>query len=112
MEVKKTSGNLSKMAIYEMTKSPEIQKLSSVEGQILEITDWIIYEDVDSDGEAREIFSCRTKEGETMASNSPTVVRTFNDILDCFEPEEISKIKVVGRKSGNGRTFYTVTYVG
>jgi len=112
MEIKRTSGDLSKMAIYEMTKSPDIGKLSAMEGQILEITDWILYEDVDSEGEAREIFSCRTREGEALASNSATVVRTFNDILDCFEPEEIHKIKVISGQSRNGRTFYSVRYAG
>ena len=110
--VKAASGEMSGYDIYALTNNPEIQKLSSAEGQILEITDWIIYEDVDTDGEAHEIFACRTREGEAMASSSPTVVKSFNSILRFADSaEEIQKIKVISQKSRNDRKYYSVIWV-
>ncbi len=105
--------NASKKQVYDLTMNPKNQKLSICEGQRLEIRAWCRYADVDEDsGELRELFSIQTPEGEVYASNSPTVWREFEKMVDIFGPDGVTAIDVVSGESKNGRKFFTVCYAG
>ena len=95
MELLKTNKELSKKEIYFLTKTQDAQKMTEAADQELELTSWAIYKDHNADGEEVELFAMRTVEGETFATNSPTFISAFRDILDVFEPEEITKLKVM-----------------
>jgi hypothetical protein len=110
MELLKTNKELSKKEIYFLTKTQDAQKMTEAADQELELTSWAIYKDHNADGEEVELFAMRTVEGETFATNSPTFISAFRDILDVFEPEEITKIKVMTGTSKNNRTYITCAY--
>lgn len=110
MELLKTNKELSKKEIYFLTKTQEAQKMTVAADQELELTSWTIYKDHNADGEEVELFAMRTVEGETFATNSPTFISAFKDILDVFEPEEITKLKVMTGTSKNNRTYITCAY--
>lgn len=110
MELLKTNKELSKKEIYFLTKTQDAQKMTEAADQELELTSWAIYKDHNADGEEVELFAMRTVEGETFATNSPTFISAFRDILDVFEPEEITKLKVMTRTSKNNRTYITCAY--
>lgn len=110
MELLKTNKELSKKEIYFLTKTQETQKMTEAADQELELTSWAIYKDHNADGEEVELFAMRTAEGETFATNSPTFISAFRDILDVFEPEEITKLKVMTGTSKNNRTYITCAY--
>lgn len=110
MEVIKASGELTKQEIYFLTKAQDVLKMSDAAGSIFELTAWVIYTDKNSDGEEVELFSMRTVDDETYATNSATFISAFRDILDVFEPEEIKKLKVMNGTSKNGRQFVTCAY--
>lgn len=111
MELLKTNKELSKKEIYFLTKTQDSQKMTEAADQELELTSWAIYKDHNADGEEVELFSMRTDENETFATNSPTFIRAFREILDIFQPEEVKKIKVMNGVSKNNRTFVTCAYV-
>jgi hypothetical protein len=110
MELLKTNKELSKKEIYFLTKTQDAQKMTEAADQELELTSWAIYKDHNADGEEVELFAMRTVEGETFATNSPTFISAFRDILDVFEPEEITKLKVMTGTSKNNRTYITCAY--
>jgi hypothetical protein len=110
MELLKNNKELSKKEIYFLTKTQDAQKMTEAADQELELTSWAIYKDHNADGEEVELFAMRTVEGETFATNSPTFISAFRDILDVFEPEEITKLKVMTGTSKNNRTYITCAY--
>ena len=110
MELLKTNKDLSKKEIYFLTKTQDAQKMTEAADQELELTSWAIYKDHNADGEEVELFAMRTVEGETFATNSPTFISAFRDILEVFEPEEITKLKVMTGTSKNNRTYITCAY--
>lgn len=111
MEVLVANKDLSKEEVYFLTKAQDVQKMAEAVDQILDVSAWAIYLDKNADGEEVELFSMRTDEGETFATNSPTFIRAFREILDIFEPEEVKRIKVMNGVSKNNRTFVTCAYV-
>lgn len=105
--------NPTKKQMYDLTCNPNNQKMSLCEGQTLEIAAWCRYVDADAkNGEARELFSIQTPEGEVYATNSPTVWREFERMVDMFGPDGVTAIQVTSGTSKNGRKFFTVAYAG
>lgn len=110
MEIKQASRTLSKEEIYFLTKAQDVQKMTLAVGQTLEADYWAIYTDKDSEGNEVELFALRTVEGEGFATNSPTFIAAVADMLDCFDPEEIEKFKIMEGQSKAGRTYITCAY--
>ena len=110
MEILKANKELDKKEIYFLTKSQDTLKMTEAADQELELSAWAIYKDHNSDGEEVELFALRTVEGETYATNSQTFISAFRDILDVFDPEEVTKLKVMTGTSKNNRTYITCAY--
>lgn len=110
MELLKTNKELSKKEIYFLTKAQDTQKMTEAADQTLELSAWAIYKDHNADGEEVELFAMRTVEGETFATNSQTFINAFRDILDVFDAEEVTKLKVMTGLSKNNRTYITCAY--
>lgn len=110
MEIITSSRELTKQEKYFLTKAQNIQKMSAVKNQRVEMDLWCIYQDLNQDGEEQRIFSMRTPEGEVYATNSPSFLRTFEDILDCFDVEDIKALQILPGTSKAGREFLTCVY--
>ena len=111
MKVLEQNKELTKEEIYFLTKAQDVQKMTEAVDQILDLTAWCIYLDANSDGQEVELFSMRTEDGDTFATNSATFIKAFREILDIFEPSEIKRLKVMNGVSKNNRTFVTCAYV-
>lgn len=107
--IKTIPATLDKKTLYELTKSPKVGKMRNATGSVLEINAAIIYEDTNADGETRRILSIRTPEGELFATNSPTCVQEFEDLLDIFG-EELRCVEIVSMRARSGREFITCVY--
>lgn len=111
--IKKSSDELTMKQMYDMTKSPEIQKVSENDGALLQVDAWALYYDTDKDGIRREILSILDNEAGAIATNSATFIRDFMEItemcLDCGV--EVHHVKISSGKSKSGRKFYTCVYV-
>lgn len=111
--ITKSSNELTMKQMYDLTKSPEIQKLSDNEGALVQVDAWALYKDTDKDGNTREILSILDSEVGAIATNSVTFIRDFMEItemcLDC--DAEVHHIKISSGMSKAGRKFYTCVYV-
>lgn len=110
MEIIITNKELTKQEIYFLTKAKDVIKMKDAVDSIVELSAWVIYTDVNTDGEEVELFSMRTVDGKTYATNSATFIRAFRDILDIFAPEEVTKLKIMSGISKNNRQFVTCAY--
>lgn len=116
MEILKVSREMTTEDKYFLTMSPEIEKMSSIKGMVLEIDCWILYKDqkTDEDGKVEEetILSIRNTLGEVFATNSPTFIKEFERIIELFndDGQEVKYIKVSSGTSKNGRDYITCVY--
>lgn len=110
MELLKTNRELTKQEIYFLTKAQDTQKMTEAADQTVELQCWAIYKDHNADGEEVELFAMRTVEGESYATNSATFIAAFRDILDVFDPEEVTKLKIMTGTSKNNRQYITCAY--
>lgn len=111
MTLIETKGNLTAAEKYYLTVAPNIQKMTTVKGQTLEVDTWCIYSDVnDKSGEEMELVSIMTPEGEVYATNSKTFVQSFRQIVEIFGTEGFNRIKVGIGMSKAGREFLTAIY--
>lgn len=112
MTVLESKGNLTKAEQYYMTLAPDIQKMTSVKGQVLDVDLWCRFTDIREDtGEEIELLSIMTPEHEVYATNSKTFIEAFMQIVDVFGTDGFNRIKVGTGSSKAGREFITAIYV-
>lgn len=111
--IKKSSEELTVKQMYDLTRSPEIQKVSENDGALVQVDAWAVYKDTDKDGNTREILSILDNEVGAVATNSATFIRDFMEIIkmcaDCGV--EVHHVKISSGTSKAGRKFYTCVYV-
>lgn len=115
MNILKTSGTFTMAEMYRLTKSPEIAKLSTVKGQVLDIDRFIVYEDNKSEGGAVVIAAFETTQGELFATNSRTFTNDFLDIVTMCEETGAAmpkQIKVLEKTGKSGRAYIQCVYIG
>lgn len=111
MRVLESKGNLTAAEQYYLTVAPNIQKMSAVKGQTLDVDKWCIYTAVnDKTGEEFELVSIMTPEHEVYATNSKTFVQTFRQIVEIFGTDGFNRITVGSGMSKAGREFVTAIY--
>lgn len=111
MTITKTSRELTNKEQYLLTKAQNVQKMQNCVGTTIDVDYWCIYQDTTVDGEVKELFAVMTSECEAYATNSPSFIRSFYDILDCFDLAEINSIKVEQGTSKAGRKYLYCVYV-
>ena len=111
MEIIVANKELTKEEKYFLTKAQDVQKMTEAVDQVLDLQAWAIYTDHNSDGEEVELFAMLTEDGDKFATNSPTFIGAFREILDIFEPDEVKRLKVMSGTSKNNRTYITCAYV-
>ena len=111
MTILESKGNLTAAEQYYLTVAPDIQKMSTVKGNTLDVDNWCIYTDVnDKTSEEFELVSIMTPEHEVYATNSKTFVQTFRQIVEIFGTDGFNRIKVGFGMSKAGREFITAIY--
>lgn len=115
MNILKTSGTFTMAEMYRLTKSPEIAKLSTVKGQVLDIDRFIVYEDNKAEDGAVVIAAFETTQGELFATNSRTFTNDFLDIVTMCEETGAAmpkQIKVLEKTGKSGRAYIQCVYIG
>lgn len=116
MKILRKSGNLDGASVYRMTKDAGVCKMQDAAGMVLRIKEFVFFEDVKKDKKGEEvtstICSIMAEDGTCYATNSPTFVRDFLDMLEMFEEfgEQVHSILVLQKVSKAGRTFITASY--
>lgn len=110
MEIIRKSENISAADLYSMTKGNQVRKMADAKGEILDIFQFVIYKDVNSEGQETIVLSVKTTDGAYYATNSKTFIRNFLDIVAIFEEsgEQIPTRYAVGSgRSNAGRQYLT-----
>lgn len=112
MTIIKSNKELSVKERYMLTMSPKIGKMRDVVGQRVEVDTYAIYTDNDKDGNEQTILSIMTGDGDVFATNSPTFIRDFEQLVSMFEDcgESVEAIEVINGTSKAGREFITCAY--
>lgn len=97
--------------IFKMTQGGA-DKFSNHIGEIIDIVDAIIYEDVNSKGEDITILVIRTADGDLLASSSGTVCRKFGAMCASFNDAfPIEGVKIISGISRAGREYCDIELV-
>lgn len=110
MEIIRKSGELTKKDIYNLSRSPEIQKMRDYVDEIIDVGKYMIYSDTNGNDEVTVLSIEDRTTGAVIASNSATARNEFEYIADLMENEEFS-IKVCSGTSKNGRSYITVALI-
>ena len=105
MNIIKKGNEYSKREIYELTKSPRIQKMSEHVGEQLPVEQYLLYEDEGKD-DPIQILSIRSGD-MVVATNSATVIKEFFGIVDLMDGDDFA-VEIITGTSKQGRTYLTV----
>jgi len=109
MEIIRTMRDLTKKELYHLTMSDTNISMKDIEdGEVLQVSNFAIYTDINSDGEEQTLLSMQTDKGY-VATNSATFRRNFEKIADLFDGEETLSIKKISGQTKAGRPFVNCT---
>ena len=106
MNIVEQGAEYAKRDIYNLTKSPKIEKMSNHVGEKLSVDKYLIYEDGDNLETPIQILSLQSGE-LVVATNSATAIKEFIGIRDLMEDEPFS-VEIMTGNSKNGRTYLTL----
>ena len=105
MEIIKKTEGLTNMDQYQMIMDPAVKAIKSVADQTLTYQAFILYTDLDKDGNEVELLALKTEEGN-FTTNSKTFIEDFKKALDILSEAEIGHVVVKADKSKSDRTYY------
>lgn len=107
MDIIKSSGNIDKKAMFNMTEGGSSNKVSDAIGEVIELAGWVLYSTTDSKGNPIVALSMLQKNGLIYATISETFIKKFEKIVNFAEKELDGdfNIRVIGGTSKNGRQF-------
>ena len=110
--IKSKNEKLTVKEQYLMSMNPEIRRMRDAEGTVIPVENWMLYSDVDKDGNEQILLSILSAENVAYATNSKTFIESFLELRDMFldSGEEITAVKVIGGQSKAGRHFITCAY--
>ena len=106
-----SNPDMSARDIFKMTQGGA-DKLSNHVGEVIDIVDAIVYEDVNTRNEDVTILVIRTEDGDIMASSSGTVRRKFGAMCASFNDTfPIERVRVISGTSKAGREYCDIELV-
>lgn len=107
----KSNPNVSKRDLYKMTQDADVKPMKDVEPDgVIDVHQYIYYEDENSRGEGVHILAIMSKSGEVWSTTSKTFQRSFDVIAELMEDEEFSIKKKEG-VSKAGRAYVDCSLV-
>ena len=110
MEIIRKTPNITAADLFSLTKGSQVRMLKDAKGETLDIYQYVLYKDDQSDGSTVTVLSLKTTEGAMYATNSGTFIRNFCDILAMYEScgeEAPTRFLVGSAKSKAGREYLT-----
>ena len=102
MNIIKGSREFNKVEIYKMTQDQGAVSVKDVpDGTTLQVSGYLLYEDVDHKGENHELLSVLGEDGTVWTCQSATFKRRFTQMADLFEDEPFSIKKMSGGTKAN-----------
>lgn len=111
MNIISINKELTKKELYQMTKGSTVKRMRDAAGHVINIDAFVLYEDVDRNGEVKTILSLKDDSGDIYASNSVTFCKEFRDAYEILG-DELKSIEVVADTARrSGRTYITCKIV-
>lgn len=102
MTIIKASREFNKVEVYKMTQDQGAVSVKDVpDGTTLQVSGYLLYEDVDHKGENHELFSVLGEDGTVWTCQSATFKRSFMQMAELFEDEPFSIKKRSGVTKAN-----------
>lgn len=114
MTILETSRKFSVMELYQLTQDPKTETMKDHVGEVLTVTGYVLREE----DEDKRVLTLQLEEGYTIASNSPTVQKSFAAILALFaslgvDPYPMSiEIYTAPSSKNKDRNFVDIRLVG
>lgn len=111
MNILSKSRDFDVMALYSLTKSPEITSMKMLaDNELLTVCDWVVFEDTDSKGNPVTLLSVDAGELGVYITQSATFMRSFEEIIDIREQMGVEQqkpftIKKINNTAKSGREF-------
>lgn len=107
MKIIRTMSNkeLSKKEVYRFTMSDTNISVKNIsDNEILEVTGYCEYNDIDNKGKEQHLLSFKSDKGY-ITTNSETFIRNFLKIADLFEEDGVFKIVKLSGVTKNDKPF-------
>ena len=102
MTIIKASREFNKVEVYKMTQDQAAVSVKDVpDGTTLQVSGYLLYEDVDHKGENHELLSVLGEDGAVWTCQSATFKRSFTQMTELFEDEPFSIKKMSGVTKAN-----------
>ena len=102
MQIIRKSDGLNERQLFQLTQGGATAKIKDSEGRQFDAAEYVYYIDKDKKTkEDREMLVIVTSNGDSIATNSATVINSFMAMLDMF-PLPIADIKII--KDTNPKT--------
>lgn len=99
----KTDGEISPTTKFRMLNG-KCERFKDNVGRVFNAVAYMVIEDNDN-----YILFIETDDGDILATNSKTILRTFSAMVDCF-PLPIKSIEIISGRSKNGREYYDLDF--
>ena len=99
----KTDGEISPITKFRMLNG-KCERFKDNVGRVFNAIAYMVIED-----EVNYILFIETDDGDILATNSKTILRTFSAMTDCF-PLPIKSIEIISGRSKNGREYYDLDF--
>lgn len=107
----KSNPDVTKRELYRMTQDADIKSMKDVEGDsVIDVHQYIYYEDENSRGEIAHILSIMGESGEVWSTTSKTFQRSFDTIAELMEDEPFTIKKKEGISKA-GRAYVDCSLV-
>lgn len=107
----KSNPSISKRDIYKMTQDANVKSMKDiVADSIIDVQQYIYYEDENARGEIAHILAIMSESGEVWSTTSKTFQKSFDTIAELMEDEEFSIKKKEG-VSKAGRSYVDCSLV-
>lgn len=110
MKIIETSKELNKAEIYMLTKSPVIKTVKECEGEVVKVSVWCRYTDINQRGNETELLAFMSEDNKIYATNSQTFMKSFQDVVDIFG-EDMPPITILKGVSKNNKEFVNCAYI-
>ena len=110
MTITYKTENLTAADIFALTKGNDVKKMRDAEGETLEVSKFVIYDDLDVHNVPMTVLAVETASGVRYATNSKTFVRNFTDIIEIHKAADEpmpTKFVVGSGTSNHGRKYLT-----
>ena len=108
MEILNKSEGITERRAYKLTHDGDCREVQKSAGAQFDVTAFIYFIKPDKNGDNREHLILITEEGESFVTQSPSVIRSFFDMMDTFglPLKDVEIVKETNKK--NGREFFNL----